>query len=211
MKLRRDGQDRREALLDAALACFAARGVVNTGIEEIRKAAGASPSSVYHLFGGLPALTMALLERTFRRLFAHLTKRVVPQPTAERAVRELVAGHIEWVRANRDEASFMYQATALEMDAKASADLQTKKTEMLAAIAVRVAGFIERGELPAFTTVELDIILLGSTHEACRRWLAGAPLDPEWMRKTLPRLAWRAVAPPPKKTKAASKAARARK
>jgi AcrR family transcriptional regulator len=209
MKLRRDGQDRREALLDAALACFTARGVVNTGIEEIRKAAGASPSSVYHLFGGLPALTMALLERTFRRLFAHLTKRVVPQPTAERAVKALVGGHIDWVRANRDEASFMYQATALEMDAKASADLQTKKAEMLGAIAVRVAGFIERGELPAFSTVELDIILLGSTHEACRRWLAGAPLDPDWMKRTLPRLAWRAVAPP--STKAVSKAVRAQK
>ncbi|HVG59095.1 MAG TPA: TetR family transcriptional regulator, partial [Hyalangium sp.] len=38
---RRDGMKRRDALLDAALRCFVKRGVLGTGIEEIRRAAGA--------------------------------------------------------------------------------------------------------------------------------------------------------------------------
>lgn len=200
MALRRDGQDRRDALLDAALACFAKRGVVHTGIEEIRKAAGASPSSVYHLFGGLPALTLALLERTFLRLFAHLSARVVPQPSAEKAIKALVVGHVDWVLAQRDEARFMYEATALEMDAGATAALQQKKAEMIAPMAARFASFMKKGELYRMSPLELDVIVLGSTHEACRRYLAGAPIEPRFLRSVLPALAWQAVKKAPKKT-----------
>jgi AcrR family transcriptional regulator len=53
---RQNGVARRQALLDAALQCFAERGMLRTGIEDVRKAAGASPSSVYHLFEDFPAL-----------------------------------------------------------------------------------------------------------------------------------------------------------
>ncbi len=199
MAHRRDGQDRREALLDAALACFAKRGVVHTGIEEIRKAAGASPSSVYHLFGGLPDLTMALLERTFRRLFEHLSARVLPQRSAEKAIKALVVGHVDWVVAQRDEARFMYEATALEMDPAAGAALQKKKAEMIAPMAARFLAFMKRGELYRMSPLELDVIVLGSTHEACRRWLAGAPIEPRFLRRVLPILAWQAVQKPPRK------------
>ena len=39
---RRDGLERRETILDAALACFSRRGVLGTGIEDVRAAAKAS-------------------------------------------------------------------------------------------------------------------------------------------------------------------------
>jgi AcrR family transcriptional regulator len=197
--LRRDGQDRKDALLDAALACFAKRGVVHTGIEEIRKAAGASPSSVYHLFGGLPDLTLALLERTFRRLFEHLSARVLQQTSAEKAIKALVVGHVDWVLAHRGEARFMYEATALEMDPAAGAALQKKKAEMIAPMAACFAAFMKRGELYRMSPLELDVIVLGSTHEACRRFLAGAPIDPRFLRRVLPVLAWQAVQKSPRK------------
>src|SRR3954464_3868141 len=79
---RRDGARRRDQLLDAALRCFIKRGVLATGIEEIRKAAGASPSSVYHQFDGLPGVLLALLTRTFERLFGHLAARVTAAGSA---------------------------------------------------------------------------------------------------------------------------------
>src|SRR5580704_1987901 len=72
---RRDGIRRRDELLDAALTCFSERGLLGARIEDIRRVAGASPSSVYNLFDGLPSLTVALLARTFERLFAHVTSR----------------------------------------------------------------------------------------------------------------------------------------
>jgi len=186
---------RRDALLDAALRCFMERGVLGTGIEDIRRAAGASPSSVYHLFDGLPGLTLALLTRTFERLFAHLAVRVTPARTAEAAVVALVDGHLEWILSHPDEGRFMYQAMALELGADAAEALQARKAELLAPIVLHLGRFISEGTLPPWPPLVLDVVLLGPSHEACRRFLGGAPLDPQWMRDMLPQLAWQSVKP----------------
>ncbi|MBZ4413506.1 TetR/AcrR family transcriptional regulator [Myxococcus sp. XM-1-1-1] len=190
---RRDGVKRRDELLDAALQCFTERGVLGTGIEEIRKAAGASPSSVYHLFDGLPDLTLALLLRTFERLFSHQTERVLATSTAEEAVLALVDGHLEWVLAHPDEGRFMYQAMAMELSAGAAEVLLARKMELLGPIIQHTARFIAEDGVPVWTPLQLDVVLLGPSHEACRRYLAGAALDPAWIRSRLPRLAWRSI------------------
>lgn len=191
--MRRDGRDRREALLDAALRCFSRRGVLATGIEEIRQEAGASPSSVYHQFRGLPDLTLALLLRTFERLFTHLAGRVRTGRTAQRAVKGLVAAHVEWILEHPEEGRFMYQAMSLEMAADGRSVLEKRKAELLQPIVERFAPFIVEGALPKWSPLQLDVVLLGAAHEACRRYLAGAPIDPAWMRTTLPKLAWRSI------------------
>lgn len=198
--MRRDGQARRDALLDAALSCFAERGVATTGIEDIRRAAGASPSSVYHQFGGLPDLILALLTRTFERLFAHLARSITRTRTAKGAVRALVRGHVDWVLEHRDEARFMYQAMSLELGPDVSDPLQAAKARQLEPIARHLSRFIEEGSLPRWPPLIFDVVVLGATHEACRRFLAGAPVDPAWMRSTLPRLAWQSLVPPPKRS-----------
>lgn len=191
---RRDGLERRDALLDAALRLFVERGVLGTGIEEVRKAAGASPSSVYHHFGGLPGLMLALLVRTFERLFAHLATRVCATRTAEGAVRALVDGHLEWILAHRDEGKFMYQAMALELGPDVKEPLYREKARLLEPVVRHLMPFVASGALPRWSPLAFDVVLLGPSHEACRRFLAGAPLEAKWMRDTLPRLAWRTVA-----------------
>src|SRR5688572_14832356 len=128
---RTDGTARRNALLDAAIGCLAKNGVLATGIEDVRKAAGASPSSVYHAFSGMPALMQALLERTFTKLFAHLADRVTRAKTAEATVIALVDAHLEWVLENRDEARVMYQAMTLELAGPGMEDVQHEKANLL--------------------------------------------------------------------------------
>lgn len=142
---RRDGLKRRDALLDAALRCFARRGVLGTGIEEIRKEAGASPSSVYHLFDGLQGLILALLTRTFERLFSHLATRVTQTARAEDAVVALVDGHLEWILGHPEEGRFMYQATSLEFEPGATDALQARKAELLTPVVLHVHRFITEG------------------------------------------------------------------
>ena len=190
---RRDGRERREALLNAALGCFAERGVPRTGIEQIRKAAGASPSSVYHQFGGLEDITVAVLMRTFDRLFGQLTKDVCRTRSAKGAVHALVRGQIQWVLDNRDEARVMYQALSFELTPSLNDELQTRKATALLPIVQHVAPFVRAGELPPWPPMLLDVTLLGPTHEACRRFLAGAEIEPKWMLQTLPALAWRSI------------------
>src|SRR5262245_24086106 len=170
---RRDGLKRKEELLDAALRCFVDRGVLGTGIEEIRRAAGASPSSVYHLFGGIQDLTLALLTRVFERLFAHLAERVTATKTAEEAVVALVDGHLEWILNHRDEGRFMYQATALEYEPGATDALQARKAELLMPVVQHLGRFIAAQELPQWPPLVFDVVLLGPSHEALRRFLAG--------------------------------------
>lgn len=191
---RADGLRRVEDLLDAALACFAEHGVVGARLDEIRRRAGASPSSVYHLFGGLEGVLVGLLERTFARLFEHLAARLARVQSAESAVKRLVGAHLEWVLRNRDEARVMYQAMSLELSPSASARLAAKKAELIAPLAARLRPFVASGALPSWDPTLLDVALLGVTHEACRRLLAGAAIDPAWARRELPRIAWAGVA-----------------
>jgi AcrR family transcriptional regulator len=56
------GEERRESILDAALACFLTNGYIATTINDIRETSGATTGSIYHFFDGKGALAMALLE-----------------------------------------------------------------------------------------------------------------------------------------------------
>lgn len=191
--MRTDGKKRSEDILDAALACFAKQGVVLTRIDDIRTQSGASPSSIYHLFGGMDAILLALLQRTFARLFQHLADRVTKTRTAQGAIKMLVTAHLDWVFAHRTEARVMYQAMSLEMTEQTATRLATCKAEMLTPVVTHLARFIAQGDLPRWSPLMLDVVVLGASHEACRRYLAGAALDAQWMRRTLPALSWRSL------------------
>ncbi|AGP40131.1 TetR/AcrR family transcriptional regulator [Sorangium cellulosum] len=191
---RQSGVARREALLDAALRCFEQRGILRTGIEDVRKEAGASPSSVYHLFEDFPALVAALLGRTFERLVGYVTARVLAARTARTAVRALVEAHLTWVFEHEAEARFMYQALALELDGHHRAALRDEKARLKAEV---TAHLTELGVFSGARSSEvvLDVVLLGPAHQACRLYLsARGAVDPAWMRATLPDLACGALA-----------------
>jgi AcrR family transcriptional regulator len=187
---RRDGIRRRDALLDAALRCFGERGLLATGIEDIRRAAGASPSSVYHLFGGLSGIVEALLIRTFERVIGHLAARLDEAGTTTEAVHALVDGHLEWVAQHPDEARFMYQAMGVELAGESRAAVLAAKEEFKRPLFDRLARF----DLPPWPPRTLEFVLLGPAHEACRRYVAGEDVDFGWLRANLPELATRLVA-----------------
>lgn len=190
---RRDGIRRRDELLDAALGCFARNGLLNTRIEDVRRAAGASPSSVYNLFDGLPSLTVTLLARTFERLFAHLTRRTLAEERPEGAVRALVDGHLEWVLGHEDEARFMYEAMALELAQGEREKLAALKAGLAVPVMEHLAAFAATGTLPLWPAATLEFVVLGPAHEACRRYLAGVPVDLSALRRLLPVVAWQSV------------------
>jgi AcrR family transcriptional regulator len=190
---RRDGIRRRDELLDAALTCFSERGLLNTRIEDIRRAAGASPSSVYNLFDGLASLTVALLARIFEHLFAHVTSRAQAETSPDAAIRAVVDGHWEWVLGHEDEARFMYGAMALELDTAQREELAELKARLALPVTEHLASLAGGGALPAWPPSTLEFIVLGPTHEACRRYLAGAPVDLAELRRLLPDVAWKSV------------------
>lgn len=190
---RRDGLRRRDELLDAALACFARRGLLGTRIEDVRRAAGASPSSVYNLFDGLPSLTIALLARTFERLFAHVTSRVLAEHRPDAAVRALVDGHLQWVLGHEDEARFMYGAMALELAKTAREELAELKARLAVPVMEHLTSLAVENAWPPWPASTLEFVVLGPAHEASRRYLAGGPVDLAGLRQLLPEEAWESV------------------
>lgn len=171
--------------------------MLGVGIEDIRREAGASPSSVYNLFANLEELMLALLVRIFDELFAHIAARVCRTRTARGAVRALVDAHMQWIVEHPSEGRFMYQAMTLEvggLQPAARERLQASKQRGLQPIYVHLRPFIERGEIPNWSPSLLDVVLLGPAHESLRRWLAGATeLEPALLRRRLPELAWRSI------------------
>ncbi len=167
------------------------------GIEDIRREAGASPSSVYNLFADIEEIMLALLVRIFDALFGHIAVRVRRTRTAEGAVRALVDAHMEWIVEHPSEGRFMYQAMTLEgggLREEARARLMEAKGIGLRPIVEHFQPFIASGEIPDWPPGLLDVVLLGVAHEALRRWLSGASeLDPGELRKMLPGLAWKSV------------------
>ncbi|MEW2163363.1 TetR/AcrR family transcriptional regulator [Streptomyces sp. NPDC007084] len=193
MPQRADGRRRRESLLDAALDSFAEHGLLGVGIEQIRRRAGASPSSVYHHFRDIGDLTAALLLRTFERVTDHMYQRVTAASTAEDTVRGLVDAYLEWALEHPNEARFMYQAMALELSGERYRELLAAKALLQRPLFARLQALSQAGQLPPWPPEHLHSMLLGAAHDACRHYLSGAETDPAWMRATLPGVAWRSL------------------
>ncbi|MEZ4394338.1 MAG: TetR/AcrR family transcriptional regulator [Polyangiales bacterium] len=192
--VRRDGLRRREEILDAALACFAEGGTLSVTLEQILARAGASPSSVYHHFGGRQGVALALLQRCLTRLFARLEAAVAAEQGAEARVTAMVRAHLDWVEAEPAEASFMYQMSGAPLGDDDRARHLAFKSALYAPLLARFVDFVASGEIPALSPPMYDVILMGPTHELSRRVLAGAPgLDLESARALLPRVAWAAM------------------
>jgi len=66
--------DRRDAVLDSAIAVFAVSGYLGTPIAAIASHADISPAYVFKLFPGKESLFVAALERCFERIEAALEK-----------------------------------------------------------------------------------------------------------------------------------------
>lgn len=191
--VRKDGEKTREALLDAAVRCFRKKGLLQTRLADVCKTARASPSSFYHFFDDLPTLQTALLLRTFDRLFHQLAQETTKTTTAQAAVTTLVSTHLAWVFAHEAEAFTMYQLTSIELGPQTQQAVAAHKVGLYAPLVAHLTPFMARGELPAWPPLLFDVVVMGPTHESCRRYLAGAPLEQAWMTSTLPALAWSTV------------------
>ena len=66
-------EERREAVLEAALAEFAIRGLAGTSTEDVARRAGISQPYLFRLFPTKKALFLALVERCYQRIAAGFT------------------------------------------------------------------------------------------------------------------------------------------
>ncbi|MEV6278967.1 helix-turn-helix domain-containing protein [Nocardia sp. NPDC051832] len=89
-----------ERILDAAGQLFAERGVAETGMAEVARAAGCSRATVYRYFDNRQALRLAFVHRAARRLGAEVVEEVAE---IDDPVERIIAAMLAAVHAVRAE------------------------------------------------------------------------------------------------------------
>jgi AcrR family transcriptional regulator len=78
-----DRPDRRESLLEAALACFVERGFYGTAMPQIAEKAGVAPGTIYHYFDSKEVLVNTLY-RSWKSVVAQRVFKAFPQGASPR-------------------------------------------------------------------------------------------------------------------------------
>lgn len=85
----------RDAMLDAAIRVFAARGYAAATMKEIAADAGYTAPAIYNYFGGKEQLYAALLERTFEEILATFVEPDVLEGSFEERLASLMQRQFE--------------------------------------------------------------------------------------------------------------------
>ncbi len=164
---------RQEAILSAALECFAERGFAATRIEEIRQRSGASVGSIYHHFGGKEGLAAELYVEGLRGYQEGLLGAIERRDDAQAAVRGVVRHHLRWVERNPRLAQFLMGRRETELRLVTEARVR----ELNRGFFPRVTNWVERhmrdGTLRPLPPDLWEPVLLGPSQEFARLWLAG--------------------------------------
>jgi len=88
------GEDLRERLLDAAVACFSRQGIAATPLRAIAAEAGANPALLHYYFGDRARLQQTVIEERVMPVFAQLREPMLAQGDD---VAGLVAGFVQGI------------------------------------------------------------------------------------------------------------------
>jgi AcrR family transcriptional regulator len=183
---------RKEAVLDAALACFEELGYDNTSIEDIRLRSGASIGSIYHHFGRKEVIAAALYADTLEQYRTGLRAKVAEARSARALVRGIVQYHLDWAADHPGRARYLVQMRRSE----SVKEIEPALRESTAAFLREMRAQLQRWRddvldlpMPAFAAV-----VMGPAQEILRQWVQRPQaIDLRALRDLLADAAWRAV------------------
>ena len=183
---------RREAILEAARACFEEHGYAATTIELIAARSGASNGSIYHHFGAkdgiLAALYTSALGSYQEELLALLAEHA---DDAEGGIRAAVVHHLAWVEAHPHETRTLFEhRQTLERTPRAG-DLQQLNRAALAEVRTWAARHVQAGSIRDLGPAAAAI-WFGPAQLVARDWMAGRLRGkPSALAPALADAAWR--------------------
>ncbi len=186
---------RRRDILDAALALFNDAGFVRTGIQDIARDAGASVGSIYHHFGGKEEIATALyvegLTGYQRGLVAELE---ADRASAKEAGRAVVANHLRWVEGNRELARFLLTSRDPAVAGPTERGMEEANRQLFEAVQRWIERWAEAGEIRRLSLGLFHAVVLGSSQEFARHWVAGRARETiDEAEPVLADAAWKAV------------------
>ena len=195
-------ESRRQAILEAALACFASKGFTETTMEDIRKLSGASTGSIYHHFSNKEMLARALYlegrSSLNAALFASLTAN-----TLREGIEALVHVYLNWFEQHADLGQYLLQAGESEYLSAYIKVLRQKTRTMLPTerlsgqVLQWLAPYISDGSVVNLPQSLYMPLILGPSREFVRIWLrTRQPAEMQEVREPLAKAAWFVIATP---------------
>ena len=182
----------RDAILDAARACFEEHGYAATTIELIAARSGASNGSIYHHFGAKDGILAALytdaLASYQEELHALLREHA---DDAEGGIRGAVVHHLAWVEAHPHETRTLFEhRQTLERTPRAG-ELRALNRAALTDVRAWLAGHVAAGAIRDLGAAAAPV-WLGPAQLVARDWIAGRLRGkPGALANELAEAAWR--------------------
>ncbi len=189
-----DKLDRKQDILQAALACFNEQGIEATRIDTIRTRCGASVGSIYHHFGNKEGIVAQLFLSGLDGYWQQLQAALARSADAETAVKAMVVTYVDWVTANQELARFVFQARTLVGRSPDGEQLAQRNQAHFRAVFGHFKPWLDSGALRALPLELYPALIVGPAQEYCRAWLSGrVSTPPAQLAAELADAAWRAV------------------
>ena len=194
---------RRIALVEAATAAFAERGLAATTMDEIARAAGMSRGAVYHHFSSREELFAASFEESMENIYTAMDTALEGLGArfgVDEGVQHIVRAYLGWHE--REPARGLIVRKGLldeRLEAHLGASLAAQR-RFVAGVLARFAPYRESGALLATSDEVLVALIVGPSRDFIGSWYKLRALDPKRAaaamkdaRRTLPPAAWASV------------------
>jgi AcrR family transcriptional regulator len=164
---RKSKDERREEILDAAVAVFAERGLHGASTDEIARLAGISQPYVYRLFGTKKGLYMAVVARCFRQTL-EIFQRSAEGKRGEEALRAIGQAYGQLLESDRVYLQGQMQAYAACSDPDICAVVRNGYGDLVSYVQ-RVSGVPDE-ELAEFFSHGMLMNTLASMNAPAEDW-----------------------------------------
>jgi AcrR family transcriptional regulator len=164
---RKSKDERREEILDAAVAIFADRGLHGASTDEIARLAGISQPYVFRLFGTKKELYMAVVSRCFRQTL-EIFQRAAEGKRGEEALHAIGEAYGVLLETDRTYLRAQMQAYAACEDAEICAVVRNGFGDLVSYVE-RVSG-VSQKELAEFFSHGMLMNILASMEAPTEDW-----------------------------------------
>lgn len=190
------GEETADRLLDAALRVYADSGEQGVTVGAITKASGVSLGSLYHHFGSVDGLMIAVLQRWLGRLLTEMAASVERSRTARTGIRALVRAYLTFIQENPDAARLLHSSYADRLGMAQARQLRDAQEARLSPLTAWMQQHVDSGEVAPLPMSLVEGLVLGPVVATARRWLAGFDdVDLDQAARLLPERIWRSIVP----------------
>ncbi|MFS8204823.1 TetR/AcrR family transcriptional regulator [Streptomyces sp. CWNU-52B] len=181
-------------LLDAALRVFAESGEQGLTVNAVTKASGVSLGSLYHHFGSLDGLLVALAHRWLGQLLGELVTALEGTRTARSGIDALVRSYLGFTKEHPDAALLVHSPIVDRMGMADGQELRDTQATKVSAFALWIQPHVASGEVAPLPLPLIESLVLGPVVAVARRWLSGIDdIDLDDAARILPERIWQSV------------------